>query len=69
MYEIDGIKFTKEELEVRAKELGITFEELLAKNSELIKQVGKMAVCWVIGKLQPQHSGLHSYFGIKIFES
>ena len=39
MYEIDGIKFTKEELEVRAKELGITFEELLAKNSELIKQV------------------------------
>ncbi len=40
MYEIDGIKFTKEELEVRAKELGITFEELLAKNSELIKQVG-----------------------------
>jgi len=40
MYEIDGIKFTKEELEVRAKELGITFEELLAKNSELIKKVG-----------------------------
>ena len=40
MYEIDGIKFTKEELEIRAKELGITFEELLAKNSELIKQVG-----------------------------
>ena len=40
MYEIDGIKFTKEELETKAKELGITFEELLAKNSDLIKQVG-----------------------------
>jgi hypothetical protein len=40
MYEIDGIKFTKEELEAKAKELGITFEELLAKNSDLIKQVG-----------------------------
>ena len=41
MYEIDGIKFTKEELEAEAKKRGITFDEFLNANINSIKIDGQ----------------------------
>ena len=50
MYEIDGIKFTKEELEAEAKKRGITFDEFLNANIDSIKIEGQT-------KFQSEQSG------------
>lgn len=41
MYEINGVPVSEEALIARAKELNITLEELIKRNSEIIVKVGE----------------------------
>ena len=40
MYEIDGVPISEEALRNRAKELNITFEELIKRNSKILVKIG-----------------------------
>jgi hypothetical protein len=41
MYEINGVPISMQALQARARELGITFEELVARNSDTLVKVGE----------------------------
>ena len=41
MYEINGVPIRMQALQARARELGITFEELVARNSDTLVKVGE----------------------------